>query len=77
MLWKLLLWKRKDLPQKAKEVLEREAADEWNPRGKTPVHQWLEATCPSAERMKTLGNVVMPRQCQFALQVLKRSRAAP
>lgn len=47
-------------------------AKDWFPGSKPALHKWLcfEQSEVDAKRLKTLGNVVMPHVCRFALQIL-------
>lgn len=40
----------------------------WNPRGQVPVHEWLQhqESEEDAERVKAMGNIVVPAQAKKA-----------
>ena len=58
-------------PPQAKPVGEW-AREAWNPEAKLPMFRWLNAeqTDRERDRLKTLGNLVVPRQAALAAHVL-------
>ena len=60
---------------KSKDELVAEVSRPWNPKGEVPMHSWLQESTSQSEqaRLKALGNVVMPKQGAFALQILGHS----
>ena len=63
------------LDLKTAEFLEAKAQLPWNPSGKPEVWQWLQQQQESGapDRLKAMGNIVIPAQCQLALQILSHA----
>ena len=62
-----------------KRKLEEQAELPWNPAAKSPLFTWLTATPHSAldqQRLKVLGNVVIPRCAELAMNLIGQALRA-
>ena len=65
------------LELKTNEEIQRRANALWNPLGRVPVHEWLLRASTLSQvdsnRLKALGNVVMPACANLALHLMGHS----
>ena len=58
-----------------KEEMEARALSNWNEGERTPLHTWLtdQSTASDQDRLKRVGNIVIPRCAQLAVHLLEHS----